>query len=146
MKKSKLLLLIFLVVCWSCKSETDAGENEENPKGGIDNVDEINVIEACNVDNPLTDLPWLKEMVDGVEKDIEAGYKRHARIYLCTYKDGTGFLLEMCVACPDAGYSFVNCEGVVLCGGGGITGIDNCPEFNIDYENKELLWEAGAEF
>ncbi len=96
---------------------------------------------VCNVDNPLTDLPWLKEILDGIEKNAESGHKQHARIYQCTYRDGTGFLLEMCVDCPDAGYSFRNCEGLILCGGGGIDGKDNCSEFSIDFENKKLILE-----
>ena len=142
MSVHRLIILILFLVCCSCQNESNADGNDESFKGQIDNVDIFrNVIEACNVKNPLTDLPWLKEMVDGVEKDVEAGYKHHARIYQCAYKNGIGFLLEVCVDCPDAGYSFRNCEGVVLCGGGGITGEDNCPEFDIDFENKELIWE-----
>ena len=97
---------------------------------------------ACNVDNPLTDLPWLKEIVDGFEYDaVTWGYNPHARIYQCAYKDGIGFLLEMCVGCPDAGYSFRNCEGIVLCGDGRHSGEDNCSELNIDFENRKLIWE-----
>ena len=96
---------------------------------------------VCNVENPLTDLLWLKEIIDGIKKNVETGYIQHARIYQCIYKDGIGFLLEPCVGCPDAGYSFRNCEGVVLCGGGGEAGTDNCSEFSIDFENKILIWE-----
>ena len=97
---------------------------------------------TCIVDNPVTDLPWLKEIVDGFEYDaVTLGYNPQARIYQCTYKDGIGFLLEMCVGCPDAGYSFRNCEGVILCGGGGHSGEDNCSEWNINSENKKLIWE-----
>lgn len=60
---------------------------------------------------------------------------------MCDYKDGMAFLIEPCVQCPDAGYVFCNCEGAGLCGGGGHSGIDNCSEFNIDFENKILVWE-----
>jgi len=97
-------------------------------------------ITGCNVDNPLTDLPWLKEIIDGLEKDSESGYKHHARIYQCYYKDGIGFLLELCVGCPDFGYWLKNCEGESLCVIGGIAG-DTCSEFDIDFENVILLWE-----
>jgi len=97
---------------------------------------------VCGVENPLTDLPWLKDLIDGFEKDAEAGYKNHVRIYQCTYKDGIGFLLEPCVGCPDAGYIFQNCEGVTLCSGGGFLGGYNCPELNIDFVNKILIWET----
>ncbi|MDR1090642.1 MAG: hypothetical protein LBL79_06155, partial [Prevotella sp.] len=65
----------------------------------------------CEFENPLTDLPWLKEIIGGIEKDAEAGYKQHARIYQCTYIDGTGFLLDLCVGCPDFGYWLKSCEG-----------------------------------
>ena len=96
----------------------------------------------CEFENPLTDLLWLKEIVDGFEHNAAAlGYNPHAIIYQCAYKDGIVFLLEMCVGCPDAGYSFRNCKGEVLCGGGGYSGEDNCSEFNIDFENRKLIWE-----
>jgi hypothetical protein len=95
---------------------------------------------VCNVDNPLTDLPWLKEIIDGFEKDAGAGYKGHARIYQCNYKNGVGFLLEMCVGCPDAGYWLRSCEGESLCIIGGFAG-DRCTEFDVDFENKKLIWE-----
>jgi hypothetical protein len=93
---------------------------------------------ACDVKNPLTNLPWLKELIDGIESDAQAGFSRHVKIYQCTYKDGIGFLIAPCVGCPDAGYSFRNCEGEVLCGGGGIDGKDTCSEFSI--KNKKLIY------
>jgi hypothetical protein len=92
------------------------------------------------VENPLTDLPWLKEIIDGIEKDAEAGYKQHAKIYQCTYIDGTGFLLELCVGCPDFGYWLRSCEGESLCIMYGYAG-DPCQELNVDFENKILIWE-----
>ena len=123
MKKAYFLLLSMCLMGAACK------ENEEKGK-------------TPDFENPLTDLPWLKGIVDEFEKDAEAmGYNSHARIYQCAYRDGIGFLLEMCVDCPDAGYSFRSCEGVVLCGGGGHSGEDNCSEFDIDIENKKLIWE-----
>jgi len=39
------------------------------------------------------------------------------------------------VGCPGKGYSFRNCEGVVLCSEG------NCSELNIDFAGKKLIWE-----
>ena len=94
----------------------------------------------CDVEDPLTDLPWLKEIINDVESNTEAGFRHHVRIFQCTYKDGTGFRLEMCVGCPDAGYSFRNCQGDVLCGGGGHDGQDNCAEFKIK-DTQKLIYE-----
>ena len=90
----------------------------------------------CEFENPLTDLPWLKNLIDVWKLN---GWR--SKVHQCTYKDGIGFLLEPCVGCPDAGYSFWNCEGVVLCGGGGHSGEDNCSEFIIDFESKILIYE-----
>jgi hypothetical protein len=103
----------------------------------------VNTVFANNgqeVENPLTDLPWLKEIIDGIEKDAEAGYKQHARIYQCTYINGTGFLLELCVGCPDSGYWLKSYEGESLCIMYGLAG-DPCQELNVDFENKKLIWE-----
>jgi hypothetical protein len=91
---------------------------------------------ACNVENPLRDLPWLKQFINEV-KDTESGHKR---IYQCTYKDGTGFLINNCVGCPDAGLNLVNCDGTSLCVLYGLAG-DPCTEFEIDFESMKLIWE-----
>ena len=101
--------------------------------------------EPCNIDDPLNNLIWLKEIVDRFEYDaVIFGYNPYARIYQCNYKNGVGFMLEMCVECPDAEYSFRNCEGIELCSGRGFSDVDNCSEFNIDLENKKLIWEKLA--
>jgi len=96
---------------------------------------------TCDVDNPLTDLPWLKNIIDGFEKDVEAGDLLHARIYQCNYnKSEVGFLLEPCVDCSDGGSTLMSCKGESLCAIGGFAG-STCPEFNIDFEHKKLIWE-----
>ena len=94
---------------------------------------------ACNVDNPLTDLPWLKDIIDGFEKEAEEGYVPSAKVYQCTYKDGAGFLIEPCVECLSSGYIFTNCEGTTLCE---MKELDEypCPELNINFKNKKLIW------
>jgi hypothetical protein len=98
---------------------------------------------SCKFENPLTDLPWLKDGIDEFEKGekTEYGYMfKHARIYQCNYRDGTGFLMEMCVMCPDFGVGLANCEGEALCLLWGLAG-DPCTEFEIDFESQKLIWE-----
>ncbi|MDR1895618.1 MAG: hypothetical protein LBR10_02375, partial [Prevotellaceae bacterium] len=102
--------------------------------------EDSNKEKVCNVDDPLTELPWLKEIIDGFQKDADAGNKPHARIYRCTFKDGTGFLLERCVTCPDFGCDLMNCEGKLLCTMYGLAG-KSCSEFEVDFENKKLIFE-----
>jgi hypothetical protein len=95
---------------------------------------------VCGVKNPVKDLPWLKETVHGIKRDILAGFSHHVKIYQCTYRDGDGFLLDMCVKCPDAGYLLTNCEGENLCVMWGETG-DPCTEYKVDFDNKQLIWK-----
>jgi hypothetical protein len=114
-----------------------AGHSEPNARFRPDNIIELKSINYLSI---LTDLPWLKEIVDGLEADSAAGYPQHAKIYQCTYKDGIGFLLELCVGCPDYGYDFRNRKGESLCIMWGLAG-DLCAEFNIDFENKTLIYE-----
>jgi hypothetical protein len=104
----------------------------------------INILpNSCKVENSLEELPWLKEFIGGIEKDAEAGYKHHVRIYQCTYIDGTGFLLDLCVGCPDSGYWLRSCEGESLCVMYGYAG-DPCKELNVDFENKTLILEMNS--
>ena len=126
-----LVPLIVLLAMMGCDKVRDKGKNFETK------TEEMAIIkDTCEFDNPLTDLPWLKDIIDVWKQN---GW--HSIIYQCTYKDGIGFLMEPCVGCPDVGYNFVNCEGVVLCSGGGFLGKDNCSEFNIDFENRKLILE-----
>jgi len=88
----------------------------------------------CNVDNPLTDLPWLKEKVDEINLIIQNGNPLSVSIYQCVYGNGkTGFLV-------DEGNikSFYNCEGEILCIMGGFAG-ETCSELNI--VSQELIKE-----
>jgi len=125
----KAVLLLSIMCCFILSSCKDEAENNAN-------------CSKCSFENPLTDLPWLKTMVNGFVQDSVAGMSFHVRIYQCTYKTNkTGFLIEPCVDCPDAGYSLYSCKGVVLCGGGGIIGGDTCEEFNIDRDNATLIYE-----
>ena len=97
--------------------------------------------------NPLMDLPWLKTIVDEFEKDaIALQCNQHARIYRCTYKDSTGFLIEMCGGCQGAEYRFRNYEGAVLWEGVELPGEDLLFELDIDAESLELIWERMENF
>lgn len=95
----------------------------------------------CNFDNPLTDLPWLKEITFTMKENLKAGNVPNARIYQCTYKYGTGFLLEECVGCTDSGYSLHDCKGKWLCSTDYEAG-DSFENFNVDFKNKLLIFEA----
>ena len=109
-------MIMFFLVCFSCQNKTGDDENK-----------------VCKVNDPLTDLPWLKAVI---EKWEESGYYNY-RISQCSFKDGTGkggtgFILEPCVGCIEFGFSLRNCEGVSLCASAwGHSGEDTCGEFYI---------------
>jgi hypothetical protein len=89
---------------------------------------------TCNVDNPLTDLPWLKTKIE----ELTLLYQDNplsVAIYQCTYSNGqTGFLEER----GNIAF-FYNCKGETLCTMGGVVG-ETCPELNIDFANGKLIW------
>jgi hypothetical protein len=97
---------------------------------------------VCDVEHPLTDLQWLEELTTTYVENKQNGFYSHVKIYQCTYdnKARTGFLIDNCVGCPDAGYSLYDCEGNNLCVMWGVTGND-CKEFDVDFENKKLIWD-----
>ena len=121
------LLLFLFVSCSSSKID--------------DNNSEPACKEECEVNDPVRELPWLTEIIDGFVAAAYS-YNPHARIYQCSYKCGIGFLLEMCVGCTDDKYSFRNCEGEILCISQALSGEDSCSELEIDHENKKLIWEV----
>ncbi|MCL2436081.1 MAG: hypothetical protein FWD09_08125 [Lentimicrobiaceae bacterium] len=96
---------------------------------------------VCNVSNPLTDLPWLKEIVDEIEYEQTEGIDvHHARIYQCNYKDGIGFFMNLTIGWTDNLIYFRNCEGERLCKVGRYD--NTCTELEVDFENKILIWET----
>jgi len=63
---------------------------------------------VCDVKNPLTDLLWLKEVVNNTPV-------LPTNIYQCTYNnDIDGFLIDPCVGCFIYQILLYNCEGTIL--------------------------------
>ena len=88
----------------------------------------------CNIENPLTDLPWLKNKVDEITLIIRSGNPLRVSIYQCIYGNNKiGFLIDEGNTKP-----FYNCNGDILCVMGGFAG-ETCSELNI--VSKELIWE-----
>ena len=102
MKRSILnLAAILLLVAGSFSCMISC--KKEHP---VENPDQV-----CGVDNPLTDLEWLRQRVADL-----ASSTTHARITQCTYETNKiGFLIEPCVGCLNIMCEFVNCDGIVLC-------------------------------
>ena len=97
------------------------------------------IVSGCNraetiPENPLTDLPWLKEKIDEINFLVEEGQITSVGIYQCSYDHGKVGFLEDHV---NIAY-FYNSKGKTLCIMGTFTGI-TCEEFDI--VSKELIWD-----
>lgn len=90
----------------------------------------------CEVDNPLEDIPWLKERVDAMISNNIKAY-----VYRCIYNNQPGFLINDCVSCRDGIAFFASCDGILVCRFGGFTGEVSCPDFNEKLTLKELIFE-----
>lgn len=89
---------------------------------------------TCNVDNPLTDLPWLKIKIDEFNLLFQENPRLDVTIYQCEYgKKESGFLIDEGNIKP-----FYNCNGEVLCIMGGFAG-ETCSELKI--VRQELIWK-----
>ena len=118
-KNFALLVSVCVAVLMAagCDKTDDAG----NTSGTTDPIEEPKPVE-----NPLTDLPWLKAKVDEITLIIKNGNPLSVSIYQCVYGDSeTGFLIDEGNIKP-----FYNCKGEVLCIMGGVAG-ETCPELNI---------------
>ena len=88
---------------------------------------------VCNFDNPLTDLPWLKEKIDEFNLLAQENQSLSIAIYQCKYgNEEIGFLVDNGNTKP-----FYNCKGEVLCIMDGDAG-ETCSELNI--VSEELIW------
>ncbi|MDR1740072.1 MAG: hypothetical protein LBR45_04880 [Bacteroidales bacterium] len=93
-----------------------------------------NNTKLCAFDNPLTDLLWLKDVVNEINLTIQNGTPLSVSIYQCIYgNDETGFLVDQGNMKP-----FYNCNGEILCIMGGYAG-ETCSELGII--NMELILE-----
>ena len=103
-----IALLLLLLAAASCNKDS----SEPEP--------------TCVFDDPLTDLPWLKERVD-IYKEAAEKDRLHGKIYQCTYRYDTeadaeiGFYMGtdgndlggICCSCFDM--YLLNCEGKSPC-------------------------------
>jgi hypothetical protein len=104
-----------------------------------ENTETINDDQFCNVENPLQELNWLSDLID---TNDNVTVKRE--IYICIYKEQEGFLIDLCVDCPDGLVQFYDCEGTVICEFGGIDGRNTCPDFEDNVSSKKLIYSDSS--
>lgn len=88
----KLLFVLLAVIVFSCSDDQDP---------------------SCNVDNVVTDLPWLADLLSEEENHFIG--QSYSILYTGTYKSKTVFLIGNC--CPNCLMlppSVYDCKGKVL--------------------------------
>ncbi|MDP5104676.1 MAG: hypothetical protein NWQ31_00730 [Polaribacter sp.] len=93
---------------------------------------------SCEVNAPLENLPWLKEIKINFEISASAS---KTQIIQFTYHNETVFLIDPCMDCADNLTTVYNCEGDKICEFGGIAGLNTCLDFDENSTNKIVLWE-----
>lgn len=140
MNKTKIGLIAIVLILslqFSCEESTTTNDEEL----------------LCNTENPLEDIDWLNELKESLENN-----NWQSLIIEYKYKGEDVFYVDPCYNCPDGMSTVYNCEGDVLCGFGGIAGINTCPDFfseatdsavildtrdlvcNVQNPAEELLW------
>lgn len=100
-----------------------------------DTIATSNIDCFCDVNNPLKELNWLKQIVFENENN-----ETRVEIYRCIYDSTEGFIIDLCVQCPDGLVEFRDCAGNIICEFGGIDGRVTCPDFELKVTKKELIW------
>lgn len=125
MKRLFFIISIFFIASIIPLSCEDALENVD---AGI-----------CNVDNPLEDLPWLKDIVYSIQLSMRpAG----SQIIQYTYKGDYVFWVDMCYQCADGLIEVYNCAGEVICEFGGVDGWNTCPDFETEATDSTNLFQS----
>ncbi|MDJ1502491.1 hypothetical protein QNI22_17620 [Cytophagaceae bacterium BD1B2-1] len=71
---------------------------------------------ACGVNNPVEDLPWLKELIKKSNKDPESPYCVLQSVQQGTYEGQTIYVpvVSGALCCTCAGVAAYNCQGDLL--------------------------------
>lgn len=94
----KIFILIFILTL----SQSCSNDDEDVP-----------VISACDVNNPIEDLPWLKAQVNQIIEN-NSDVSKYFYMEITEYEGGTIFIANNC--CPICGtiVPVYNCEGASL--------------------------------
>ena len=115
-------IAFFMVSPYSCES-------------AMENAD----FQVCNVENPLEELQWLKNIKLNIQLSMgPAG----SQIIQYTYKGEPVFWVDMCYMCADGLIMVYNCEGEVICEFGGIDGRNTCIDFDTEASDSTMLFRS----
>jgi hypothetical protein len=95
--------------------------------------DNKSVDTICNVNNPLTELDWLKSKIQAIG-ELNADVSKYIMIQSATYSGETVFIQTNCNPAGNSIYPVYNCTGVLL---------GNMAELGFDnFTNQSILWKT----
>ncbi len=118
-----LTLALLMIAPYSCEDQLEYTDATRN---GV-----------CNVDNPLEDLEWLKDLKQGIQLSMQAA---GSQIIQYTYMGEPVFWVDQCYMCADGLIMVYNCNGDVICEFGGIDGRNTCPDFATEATDSTNLF------
>lgn len=94
---------------------------------------------VCGIENPITNLPWLKDLKTDLEEDSEVN---SSKIIQYRLNDADYIYVQKSVG---SAYDFPNtiydCEGNEKYKCGGNQPVDNCATFFSEAQKIKILWE-----
>ena len=120
------LLVIALAVA-GCNSSIEDNSNEDTAE------------KVCNCKNPVKDLPWLKKIVEDIEKNMKNGLTLETVIYQCTYNDGTEGFYRNHYGLASEASTLYDCEGNILENFTSANHKDFEDKWNI--QNLKVIWK-----
>lgn len=95
--------------------------------------------QVCNVENPLEELQWLKDIKQTIQLSMgPAG----TQIIQYFYNGEPVFWVDMCYMCADGLIRVYNCDGEVICEFGGIDGRNTCIDFDTEATDSTMLFKS----
>jgi hypothetical protein len=123
-----ILVNLFLLSCSTHKNTVEPNFNNSSSASTSGS-------NFCEVLNPLTDLPWLKKLVDEIKNSSNGG-----TITKFKFKSKDVFLVNTCKVCiTDAMTVLYDCAGNQICSIGGIAGL-TCPDFEKEASDSVVVF------
>lgn len=119
----KYLIALIVFVFNSCDKESTS------------NI-EISRNSFCHVKNPLSELSWLKKIVDNSQNE----HSGEIKIFKCIYNNQESFLINLCWQCPDSSTKLYDCQGNVICDYGSFQQKIMYPDFGKNLTEMSLIY------
>ena len=104
----------------------------------IDNTREV--VKNCFEIDPF-EVDWLQKTRNELILDsVGSPEPMKQSIVMYNYKGEYVFQVYSCPECMDVGTTILDCNKIVVCSSGGLTGENTCTDFNDNYTDLEIIY------